>query len=181
MTAAPDQPVGQRYTVVPLSVQPEGDDFLVGNADLEEFFQLPAEGVRILTMLRDGATLDAIAASFADRDEAPIDVADFVDSMIEVGFVYPGSDAPRMDERHAERVAAAPRDRRLVFRANRRVAAAIFSPAMLMAYVLIVGAAIACARLSRCAAAARRLRRRRPSRRDADPAADRVLGDDCVP
>ena len=152
MIAAPDQ----RYFVVPLSVQREGDDFLVGNAELEEFFQLPAEGVRILSMLRDGAPLSAIEAAFGQGDpggeaasslvdaiagDTTIDVAGFVESMIEIGFVYPADQA----HRHAERLAAVLADRRLVFRADRRLAAAIFSRPMLIVYLAIVGGAIACA------------------------------------
>ena len=128
----------RRFFVVPLSVQREGDDFLVGSADLEEFFQLPEEGVRILAMLRDGVGVPAIAAAFAtDADGETIDVEDFLATMIEVGFVYPEEDA----HRHDERLAAAPSDRRLTFRANRRLAAAIFSPVTLVLYLLILGAA----------------------------------------
>ncbi|MDQ2893278.1 MAG: hypothetical protein M3R64_09360 [Pseudomonadota bacterium] len=144
MTIAPDQ----RFCVVPLSVQREGDDFLVGSAELEEFVQLPDEGVRILTMLREGTSVPKIAAAFAPDDGAggtaigeTIDVEDFLASMIEIGFVYPEGQA----DRHAERLANAPADRRLVFRANRRVAAAIFSLPSLVVYLLIVGTAIAAA------------------------------------
>ena len=36
----------QQYFVIPLSVQKDGDDYLVGNAEMGDFYQFPEQGVK---------------------------------------------------------------------------------------------------------------------------------------
>jgi putative peptide zinc metalloprotease protein len=38
----------EQYFVIPLSVQKDGDDYLVGNAEMGDFYQFPAQGLKIL-------------------------------------------------------------------------------------------------------------------------------------
>jgi hypothetical protein len=50
----------QQYFVIPLSVQKDGDDYLVGNAEMGDFYQFPEQGVKILNMLKSGFTAPVI-------------------------------------------------------------------------------------------------------------------------
>ena len=78
----------QRYFVIPLSVQREGDLYLVGSADMGDFYQFPDQGVKILDMLRSGDTVTAIRSRLADAGEM-VDVEGFVAQLADIGFVYP--------------------------------------------------------------------------------------------
>jgi putative peptide zinc metalloprotease protein len=139
----------ETYFVIPLSIQPDGDDYLVGNADLDDYYQIPAQGLAILEMLRKGDTPTAVKAKLA-REALPeeggeagamVDVDDFVAMLREIGFLYPIADAGQ----HRARVDAEPADRRILFKVDPRIARAIFSPVTLLCYVGIVGYALALA------------------------------------
>jgi hypothetical protein len=135
----------ETYFVIPLSIQPDGEEnYLIGNADLEDYYQIPAQGRAIIEMLQQGDSPATIKARLIqDAEESGdvgdmVDVDDFVAMLREIGFLYPAADA----ELHRARVDAAPVDRRILFKANARVARAIFSPITLLCYLGIVGYAI---------------------------------------
>jgi len=131
----------ETYFVVPLSIQPDGENYLIGNADLDDYYQIPAQGRDILGMLQQGDTPAAIKAKLADEGGDPgdmVDVDDFVAMLREIGFLYPMADSAL----HQARVDSGPADRRIFFKANERIARAIFSPVSLVAYVGIVGYAL---------------------------------------
>jgi putative peptide zinc metalloprotease protein len=126
------------YFVIPLSVQPDGDDFLIGNVELEDFYQIPRQGRDIIDMLRKPLTPAAIKAALADAGNASIDVDDFISVLRDIGFIYPIAD----QQAHHDRIEAAPKDKRILFHVDERIAKAIFSPVTLVAYMSIVGTAL---------------------------------------
>ena len=128
------------YFVIPLSVQPDGDDFLIGNVELEDFYQIPRQGRDIIDMLRRQLTPAAIKSALAENGETSIDVDDFISVLREIGFIYLIADK----QGHQERIKAVPADKRILFKANVKIAKAIFSPAAFVGYLGIVGYALYC-------------------------------------
>lgn len=127
------------YTVEPLSVQPDGNAYLVGSVALGAFYQFPPQGVAILRRLQEGASLQALKARSADQaDDDPVDVDDFVATLLEIGFIKP-ADAPP-----APRATPAV-DKRWLFDLEPRVASAFFSAPALAGYGALLCAAIVCA------------------------------------
>ncbi|MRV75401.1 hypothetical protein GJ700_27150 [Duganella sp. FT92W] len=103
------------YCVIPLSIQPEGDDFLVGNQDLQEYYQFPQEGVRIIRLLQQGVTVAEIKRTFGEA----VDIDDFLHVLLEARFIHaPGTPAP---------AAATEADRRWKFAVPARLAGLFFS------------------------------------------------------
>ena len=82
----PPAPVGDTALVIrPLTVVPEGEEFLVGDPETATFVVLPAVGVRLIEVLRSGRTPAEIAESegAAGRD---VDVLDFAQALVDLGF-----------------------------------------------------------------------------------------------
>lgn len=125
------------YFVIPLSVQREGEQYYIGNAQLDEFYQFPEEGLRIIRLLQDGASVGTVKAKLAEAGEN-VDVDEFIDTLVEIGFIHPPGERHRYDEAVAARDEE---DTRLVFRASPRIARAVFSWPVLMVYLGIVGTA----------------------------------------
>lgn len=141
MTAVPHNPGEPTYFVIPLSVQREGDDYCVGNAEIDAFYQFPEEGVRIIERLREGRTASSIKAELAagtgeGGSEETVDVDDFIATLREIGFVYPENERERF---HDAVAATGADDRRLRFSAPTRLARALFSPPAAIAYLAILG------------------------------------------
>ncbi|MDJ0277739.1 hypothetical protein QLH51_13115 [Sphingomonas sp. 2R-10] len=136
-----DSPVkgDARYEVIPLTVQPEGDAFMVGSPQLGAFYQFPPEAVSLIDRLRDGATPDDIRRELsAGRDVEEFDVVDFVATLEEIGFVRPlGAPSP------TNAVSRPPRT--ISFSVTPRTAALFFSRPAAVAYVLLAVTAAACA------------------------------------
>jgi putative peptide zinc metalloprotease protein len=72
--------------VRPLTVVPEGDEFLVGDPETATYVVLPAEGVAVLDLLRSGLTIAEAAAEGGGGGGKEIDVADFAEALLELGF-----------------------------------------------------------------------------------------------
>ncbi len=127
------------YCVIPLSIQPEGEDFLVGNQALQEYYQFPREGVTIIRLLQQGATVGDIKRAFG----AALDIDDFLAVLLEARFIH-APDAPPPS-------AAMEPDRRWRFAVPARLAACFFSWPAWAAYgalvVYALGQAIADPRL----------------------------------
>lgn len=126
------------YFVIPLSVQREGDQYYIGNAELDEFYQFPEEGLHIIRMLQEGATVGEVKTRLAAESDESLDVDEFVDTLLEIGFMHPSGEDHRYEAAIAERDRT---DKRLVFKADPRLARAVFSWPMLVAYLAIVGTA----------------------------------------
>ena len=74
-------------TLVPLSIVPDGEDFIVGNVDRDVFVALPATGVVAIRALVAGHSVAEAAADAAAHAGEPVDVAAFVEGLIDVGLV----------------------------------------------------------------------------------------------
>src|SRR5262249_5082933 len=72
--------------VRPLSVVPEGDEFLVGDPDSGVYVVLPEVGVRVLELLRSRRSLAEVAGEAEREVGRDVDVADFARSLLELGF-----------------------------------------------------------------------------------------------
>jgi hypothetical protein len=79
-------PGSATLAVRPLSIVPEGDEFIVGHAELSVYVVLPAIGVQLLALLREGRTLDDAAEQAGRAAGEEIDVAAFAESLLELGF-----------------------------------------------------------------------------------------------
>jgi putative peptide zinc metalloprotease protein len=127
-----DQPSNcATYCVIPLSIQPEGEDFLVGNQDLQEYYQFPHEGVRIIRLLQQGATVGDIKRAFGDA----VDIDDFLNLLLEARFIH-APDAPPP-------APASDTDRRWKFAVPARIAGLFFSWPAWGAYCTLIAYALA--------------------------------------
>jgi putative peptide zinc metalloprotease protein len=129
---SPNNP--REYFVIPLSVQNEGDEYLVGNADFGDFYRFPAEGLLILRMLESGCAVADLKEAIAGQSSEPVDVDDFIDQLKSIEFIYPVDQS----DRYAKRIDLVNRDKKVVV-ISRRLAATIFSLPTLIAYIGIVG------------------------------------------
>ncbi|WP_433207180.1 hypothetical protein ACQP00_40875 [Dactylosporangium sp. CS-047395] len=71
----------------PLSVVEEGDEVLIGDPERGTFVAVPPVGGVVVRALLDGATLDEAAARAAEFAGEPVDLADFVTALTDLGFV----------------------------------------------------------------------------------------------
>lgn len=112
----------------PLTYVTERDGVTVGRIDATSFALLPEDGVALLRQLAAGMPLDAAEQWYQRTYGEPVDMADFVDALRELGFVRAEGEPP----------AAAPTVR------FRRLGKAAFSTPAWIAYaVLLIAAAIA--------------------------------------
>lgn len=78
---------GSRVGLRPLSVRPEGDGFMVGDLARGEFITVPAIGVVVINALRGGLTVTEVADRAREEAGTDVDVADFVGTLTDLGFV----------------------------------------------------------------------------------------------
>ena len=76
-----------------LSMRPDGEDVIVGRVETGDFVALPAVGADVITQLRDGRSVIEVERRFAEQD-VELDVADFVNQLVELGFVRSVDGAP---------------------------------------------------------------------------------------
>jgi putative peptide zinc metalloprotease protein len=128
----------QQYFVIPLSVQKEGEAYLVGNLEMGDFYHFPEQGLRILNMLKSGSTVAAIRSRLAVESEEMVDVDEFVDQLTSIGFIHPE------DQKHVvqEQLRSNAQDKRRTFNVDPRIANAIFSPPIALIYLALVVYAI---------------------------------------
>jgi putative peptide zinc metalloprotease protein len=124
----------EQYYVIPLSVQKDGNDYLVGNAEIGDFYQFPEQGVRILDMLRSGLAASAIQARLREEYQETVDVDGFVEQLASIGFVHPEDRKLSVQAR----LEATAHDTRRTFNVDPRIARAIFSPPVLLCYLAVV-------------------------------------------
>ena len=138
MTTDPVIHTADRYDVIELSIQPDGDQWLVGSTERSDFYQLPAEGVHVLRLLQQGQPVAAIAASCQQKFFEPIDVDAFIEQLLEIGFIH------RAGQRRVAAAEPTPvqEGKRLRFSMSRRTALRFFSLPALALYAAIVGCAI---------------------------------------
>jgi putative peptide zinc metalloprotease protein len=130
----------KRYVSIPLSVQEDGDHFLVGSVDLGDFYQFPEQGVRVLSLLQSGSDVATIKDRLASEYQDSLDIEEFIEQLTSIGFIH-------TDDQQGALPAKPDGDTRRVFRVDRRVARAIFSAPLLVCYAgLILYAAFAAIR-----------------------------------
>ena len=64
----------------------EGDEFIVGDAELSVYVVLPDIGVQLLQLLREGATLGDAAEQARRSAGEEVDVTAFAHSLLELRF-----------------------------------------------------------------------------------------------
>ncbi len=69
-----------------LSVRDDGEDVIVGRVDTGDFVALPAVGADVISQLQEGRSVSEVERWFAQHD-VELDVADFVDQLLGLGFV----------------------------------------------------------------------------------------------
>jgi hypothetical protein len=88
-------------TLVPLTVVEQDDGYIVGSPGQGTFVKLPLVGVQAIEQLRDGASVEAVSRALTPQDPDPgaedVDVADFVQTLIGLGFVA-AVDGARVEE-----------------------------------------------------------------------------------
>jgi putative peptide zinc metalloprotease protein len=124
----------EQYYVIPLSVQKDGNDYLVGNAEMGDFYQVPEQGVRILDMLKSGLAAPTIQARLLEEYQETVDVDGFVDQLTSIGFVHPEDQKLSVQAR----LEATAQDTRRTFNVDPRIARAIFSPPVLLCCLAVV-------------------------------------------
>jgi putative peptide zinc metalloprotease protein len=123
------------YRLIPLSIQREGDSYLVGSLELNRFYQLPEVGVKVIRLLQEGLSLAEVKGRVASETNDDVDIDDFLSTLTEIGFVYSGP--PR-----AEAQSSSMSQKRLEF--ARRVARVVFSLPGAGIYSLVVIYAFFC-------------------------------------
>lgn len=121
-----DTPTTETVAFHPLTFQPDGDEVTVGRLDTGSFVVLPAEGAELLRRLLAGDTPTDAGIWFAATYGEPVDVAEFVADLGELGFVR----AP------GEAVAGPPAVR------WQRLGRLVFSPVTAVPYVALLAVAV---------------------------------------
>jgi putative peptide zinc metalloprotease protein len=85
----------RRFRTVPLSMQREGEVYVVGRVATADFYQIPDLGVSILTMLKSGETKSGIKSRLPAEQAHTVDVDSFVDELHLLGLIYPEDGEPR--------------------------------------------------------------------------------------
>ncbi|MEV0158406.1 hypothetical protein AB0H57_32675 [Micromonospora sp. NPDC050686] len=75
-----------RVRLHPLHLRAEGESWIVGRVETGEFIAVPPVGQRAVTLLADG-TVDEVRARLRAETGADVDVAAFVASLVDLGFV----------------------------------------------------------------------------------------------
>jgi len=126
--------VSDRYFVIPLSIQPDGEAYLVGNTDIDAFYQLPPEGVHIVKLLQQETSLPEIKQSCAREFSEPVDVEEFLQQLIAIGFIYPAG----KKQEFYHKLATRKQDHRLVCSVSQSTAQRFFSVPAMLFYILVV-------------------------------------------
>lgn len=83
--------------LIPLSIQREGDLYLVGSRKLNRFYQMPEAGVQIIHLLQEGLSLSEVKQRFGHGRDHGIDIDDFVSTLAEIGFTGTNSSCKAVD------------------------------------------------------------------------------------
>lgn len=128
----------QKYFVIPLSVQDEGEAYIVGNQELGEFYQFPKEGLAVINLLRSGVPVNEIKTRCAMDFAESIDVDDFIATLLEIGFISPAG----QENDYLQKIAEKAPDRRWKFSMRQETAKLFVSPLTLCVYAAVVGYAL---------------------------------------
>jgi hypothetical protein len=122
----PLEPDEQPLAFHALRFHDDGEEVTVGRLDQGEFVVLPADGGALLRQLVDGRTSEQAAEWYLTTYGEPIDVADFINDLGELGFLRaPGEPLPSVAPVRWQRLSRA-----------------LFSPVAGVAYLVLVAAAV---------------------------------------
>jgi putative peptide zinc metalloprotease protein len=76
-----------RLTLHDLAVRPDGDEVIVGRAEVGDFVALPAIGGEILDLVGKGSSIAEVHAHLLEAKGVDVDVGEFVEALLELGFV----------------------------------------------------------------------------------------------
>lgn len=110
----------------PLTFVDEPDGVTVGRPDVDEYVTLPTDGAELLRRLAAGMPPDDAARWYHEAFGEPVDIADFLDSLTELGFVL-GADEQPADTRRVR---------------YQRLGVALFSPLACCVYAAVVAVAV---------------------------------------
>jgi hypothetical protein len=82
-----------RVRLHPLHMRAEGESWIVGRVETGDFIAVPPVGHRAIALLSVGA-VDEVRAQLRDEAGSDIDVAAFVSSLVDIGFVAELDDRP---------------------------------------------------------------------------------------
>src|SRR6202046_1190336 len=127
----------QSYFVIPLSIQKDGEQYLVGNADTGDFYQFPESAVTLLNMLKSGSTPKEIQTHSVKYGLEDIDVPDFIEQLLSIQFVYLSENSHEFWQKIRDEG-----NRGRIFNIDRRLASLMLSPLTFVAYLSLVGYAL---------------------------------------
>jgi hypothetical protein len=133
-TISPPTPDTQQYFVIPLSLQKEANAYVVGNADIGDFYQFPVLGVQILDMIRSGDNAAEIKSRLSADSVETVDVDGFLHQLIDIGFIYPQA----QHQTAQEKLRLSAHASRRTFNVDPRLARAVFSLPTLALYSTVV-------------------------------------------
>ncbi|HEV2638599.1 MAG TPA: hypothetical protein VGX23_25860 [Actinocrinis sp.] len=120
----------------PLTFVDEGDEVVVGRADIESYAVLSADGAAVLRRLGEGMTPAHVATWYEQTYDEALDIADFLVQVGELGFLRP--DQPAGPPARPEPAATAADVRPLRFQ---RTASLVYSRAGALVAAVIAAAA----------------------------------------
>ncbi|MFI0451157.1 hypothetical protein [Actinomadura sp. 6N118] len=134
---------GEPVRLRPLSLVDEGEDVLVGDPETGTFVAMPKVGAVVIAALQRGATPEEAGREAAAFAGEPVDMADFVATLRELGFVEEEQAAPGADTVSPATPAAAARRDRLALGVVRvlfgRTAWVVYAACALLNVGLLVG------------------------------------------
>jgi putative peptide zinc metalloprotease protein len=83
-----------RIRLYPLQMRPDHESWYVGRVETGEFVALPGIAVEALRLLGDELTTDEVAARLRQAHSRDIDVKDFVENLLELGYVAAVDEQP---------------------------------------------------------------------------------------
>jgi putative peptide zinc metalloprotease protein len=128
---------GSHVQLRELSITRNGESFMVGDLAHGEFIEVPEIAVVVIDALRDGATVGGAAETAREHAGTDVDVAEFVETLREVGFVASidgvpiTADGPELTDGGRAGAAVA------------RIASPLYSTPAMAAYALLFAACLA--------------------------------------
>ena len=103
--------------------------YLVGNAEMGDYYHFPQDGVRILTLLASGHNSATIKSTLVDEQGELVDVDGFIELLSSIGFIRFKHQTP---DPH-EQLQAPVQDSRRIFDVDPNIAGIFCSPAVFFA------------------------------------------------
>ena len=130
-----------RVVLHPLTFVAEGDEVIVGRAEIESYALFPPDAADVVRKLRDGATLGQAAAWYAEEYGEQADIGDLVETLRALGFVREPPETGADVEGSAASTRSAPGPGEAQATRFRRTARLLFSPTAWTLYAAAIGTA----------------------------------------